>query len=249
MDNKCFEAVLAEMKPLLDGQKFVADGEIYKNDSKAVQVCFDEASKMFVLKAADVTDGEIGEFAVLSSWLFEDDQTVKDAAAVGTDFADTLRSNMGLKKTTRDTSANIALPTAEKGDAVTVTTLTQKLLAIFPEYKDDYKASVAKYGKFLYQDFFMTKFVPSIKTLLSNKAANKKPIKKLFDMLSELYVEGDGDTVDQIVAIISAAIYGSDEYIAIFKEYTEGNEHLQKSVAELLVFIKNNKKLRAALIK
>ncbi len=249
MDNKCFEAVLAEMKPSLDGQKFVVDGEIYKNDTKAVQVCFDEATKMFILKAADITDGEMGEFTVLSSWLFEDDQTAKDAAAVGIDFTDTLRSNLGLKKTTRDTTAAVALPTYEKGDAVTVTTLTQKLLAIFPEYKDDYKASVAKYGKFLYQDFFMTRFVPSIKAMLSNKAANKKPIKKLFDMLAELYVEGDAETVDQIVAIIAAAIYDNSEYVAVFKEYTEGNEHLQNSVEELSAFIKGNKKLRAALIK
>lgn len=249
MDNKCYEAVIAEMQPLLDGQKFIADGNVYKNETKTVKVCFDEESKLFSLWVADVTDGEMGEFSVLSSWLFEDDQTAKDAAAVGVDFADTLRSHMGLKKTTRDLSANIALPTFEKGDAVTVTTLTQKLLAIFPEYKDTYKASVAKYGKFLYQDFFMTNFVPSIKVLLSGKAANKKPIKKLFDMLSELYVEGDGETVDQIIAIIAAAIYDNDEYIAIFKEYTEGNEHLQKSVEELLVFIKNNKKLRAALIR
>lgn len=249
MDNKCFEAVLAEMKPLLDGQKFVADGEIYKSDAKAIQVCFDEATKMFILKVADINEGEIGEFAVLSSWLFEDDQTAKDAAAVGTDFADTLRSHLGIKKNTRDASVNIALPTVEKGDSVTVTTLTQKLLAFFPEYKEDYKESVAKYGKFLYQDFFITKFVPSIKELLSNKASNKKQIKKLFDMLSELYVEGDGATIDQIVAIVAAAIYSNKEYMEIFKQYTDGNEHLQKSVEELLLIIKSNKKLRCALIK
>ena len=249
MDNKCYEAVLAEMKPLLDGQKFEADGKIFKNDTKAVQVCYDEASKMFVLQAADVTDGEMGEFYVLSSWLFEEDQTAKDAAAVGVDFADTLRENLGLKKSTKKVTDNIALPTAEKGDAVTVTTLTQKLLAIFPEYKEEYKANVAKYGKFLHQNFFMTKFVPSIKVMLANKAANKKAIKKLFDMFEELYVEGDSACVDQIVAIIAAAVYENDEYIAIFKENTQGNEHMQKSVEELLVLIKKNKKLRAAIIR
>ncbi len=249
MENKCLEAVLAEMKPLLDGQKFVADGEIYKSDTKAVQICFDEATKMFILKVADITEGESGEFAVLSSWLFEDDQTVKDAAAVGIDFADTLRKHLGLKKNTRDASVNIALPTVEKGDAVTITTLTQKLLAFFPEYKDDYKESIAKYGKFLYQDFFITKFVPSIKALLADKSANKKQIKKLFDMLSELYVEGDGATVDQIVAIIAAVIYSNKEYIEIFKMHTDGNEHLQKSVEELLLILKSNKKLRIAIIK
>ena len=68
-------------------------------------------------------------------------------------------------------------------------------------------------------------------------------------MFSELYVEGDGATVDQIVAIISAAIYSNKEYIEIFKQYTDGNEHLQKSVEEILLIIKSNKKLRTAIIK
>ena len=250
MDNKCFDAVIAEMKPLLDGQNFKLDGEVYKNSTKAVKIIFDDTSKMFILKAADIIEEEIGDYSVLSSWLFDDDQTVKDAAAVGVDFADTLRSNMGLKKATRATSANsVALPTTEKGDAVTITALTQKLLAIFPEYKEEYKATVAKYGKFLHQEFFMSNFVPSIKTMLANKEANRKPIKKLFDMFSELYVEGDGETVDQIVAIISAAVFENQEFTDTFKENTEGNEHLQKSVEDFIPFIKSNKKLREALIK
>ena len=250
MDNKCFDAVIAEMKPLLDGQDFKLDGEVYKNSTKAVQVVFDDAAKMFILKVADITEDEIGEYAVLSSWLFDDGQTAKDAEAVGVDFADTLRSNIGLKKSTRTASANsVALPTAEKGDSATITALTQKLLAIFPEYKEEYKANVAKYGKFLHQEFFMSNFVPAIKAMLDNKVVNRKPIKKLFDMFSALYVEGDGETVDQIVAIIAATVFENQEYIDIFKENTEESKHLQKAVEDLVSFIKSNKKLRQALIK
>lgn len=249
MDNKCFEAVIAEMKPLLDGQDFKRDGDVYKNATKAVKVEFDEAAKMFILKVAEVVDGEVGEFGELSSWLFDDDQTAKDAAAVGTDFADTLRSNMGLKKSTRTAATSVALPTAEKGSDVTITTLTQKLLAIFPEHKEAYKADVAKYGKFLHQEFFMSNFVPSIKEMLADKTANRKPIKKLFDMFAELFIEGDGETVDQILAIIAATIYENSDYIAVFKESTEGNEHLQSAVVEILSLMKANKKLRAALIR
>ena len=249
MDIKCLEAVIAEMKPLLDGQDFKQSGDIFKNENKAVKVEYNDESKMFVLKLADVTDGEVGEFADVTSWLFEDDQTAKDAAAVGVDFADTLRGQLGLKKNVRPTVGAVALPTAEKGDVMTVTALTQKLLAIFPEFKDDYKESVAKYGKFLHQEFFMAKFVPAIKEMLANKNANRKPIKKLFDMFAEMYVEGDGETVDQVVAIIAAAVYENEEFIAVFKDNTEGKDHMQRSVIELLAFIKKNKKLRAALIK
>ena len=247
MDLNCYNAVIAEMKTLLDGQKFIADGDIFKNEAKAVQVSYDEGTKMFMLKTADVIDGNVGEFEVISSWLFDDDQTEKDAAAVGVDFADTLRSKLGIKKTRTNSAGDVALPTASKGDAVTLTTLTQKLLATFPECKDDYKAFVAKYGKFLHQNFYITRFVPLIKEMLSDDKKNKKAIKKLFDMLWEMYVEGDSDTVDAVVTVISASIYGNENYIALFKQYTEGKDHLVKSVEELLSVAAKSKKLREAM--
>ncbi len=249
MNKNCYDAVIEEMKPLLDGQKFVLEDGVYKNETKAVKVCFDEEAKQFALWVSDVENGNDGQYTLLTSWLFEDDQTERDAAAVGVDFADTLRANLGLKKTATKTAGQIALPTTEKGDAVTVSTLIQKLLAVFPEFKEDYKESVAKYGKFLSVDFFTTKFAPAIKEMLSDTKGNKKAIKKLFDMLEDIYIEGDGEAVDMVVALISAAIYGNEEYIKIFKEQKAENAHMISSVEALLSLIKNNKKLRAALIK
>ncbi len=249
MDKKYYNVVIEEMKPLLDGQKFVSDGDIFKNDIKAVKVCYEEETKMFAILVADITDGEVGEFTKLTSWLFEEDQTERDAAAVGVDFADTLRAHLGLKKTVKNTAGQIALPTTEKGDAVTISTLIQKLLAVFPEFKDAYKESVAKYGKFLSVEFFTTNFAAGIKDMLGDPKANKKAIKKLFDMLEDIYVEGDGEAVDMTVALVCASIYGNEEYIKIFKEQMAENQHFISSVEELLGLMKGNKKLRAALVK
>ena len=47
MNKNCYNAVIEEMKPLLDGQKFVFEGDAYKNENKAVKVSFDEETKMF----------------------------------------------------------------------------------------------------------------------------------------------------------------------------------------------------------
>lgn len=250
MEQKCYNAVISEMKPLLDGQCFKADGDIFKNDNCAVRVSFDETAKMFVLSFATVTDGETEEFTELTRWLFDDNQTEKDAVAVGVDFADTLRGKLGVKKAARTTTVGeVALPTVTKGDAVTITTLTQRLLATFPEFKENYKENVAKYGKFLYQDFYLTYFVPEIKAMLLDEKKNRKAVKKLFDMLWEMYVDGDSDTVDAVVLLISAAVYGEKSYIDLFKEYTEGKEHLHRSVDELLSIISKSKKLKQAIIK
>lgn len=245
MNEKCYDAVINEMKPLLDGQKFVCEGEVFKNEKKAVRVSYDESAKVFVLSLADVTEDSVGDFAVASTWLFDENQTEKDAAAVGVDFADTLRQALGLKAV-RGT-ANVALPTAEKGESINILTLTQKLLAMFPEFKEDYKREVALYGKFLYVDFFTEKFVPQIKALIAS--GNKKQLKKLFDMLDEMYVNGDSATTDMVISLIAASVYGDEKNTATAAEYMAENTHMKICVNELLSQIKKNKKLKAALIK
>ena len=148
MDKKYFDALISEMQVLLDGQKFVLEGDTYKNEQKAVKIEYNEEIKQFQLLIADVADGEAGEFAVASSWLFDEGQNERDAAAVGVDFADTLREKLGVKKA--KTVASVELPVADKSESASIAALTQKLLAVFPQFKDTYKASVQKYNKFLY---------------------------------------------------------------------------------------------------
>ncbi len=249
MNKKCYEAVIAEMKVLLDGQKFVAEGDIFKNEDKAVKVYYSDEQKLFILAIADVVSGEVGEFTDVASWLFGDDQNEKDAVAVGVDFADTLRGKLGIKASAVRSATNIALPTSEKGESVNVSALTQRLLANFPQFKETYKASVAKYGKFLYLDFFTTYFVPEIKNMLAGTVANKKQLKKLFDMLDEVYVDGDAEATDAVVAIIAAAVYGNDTALETVNGLIEENKHLKLSLAEFLGTMKKNKKLQKALIK
>lgn len=246
MNQNCYNAVIKEMQVLLDGQKFTLQDGTYKNETKAVKVEYDEAEKMFLLKIADITDGEQGDFTVASSWLFEDDQTERDAAAVGVDFADTLRSALGVKAD-RARISNVALPTAEKGDSVNVLTLTQKLLAIYPQFKETYKEDVAAYGKFLHLNFFTTNFVPAIQADLRDGKNNKKAVKKLFDMLADMYVDGDTNTTDTVVALLGAVAYGDEALTEAVRTQLGENKHMLTSFNEMLVSLKGSKKLREAL--
>lgn len=245
MDKKYFDAVLSEMQVLLDGQKFSETNGVYKNDQKAVKIEYNEDSKQFVLLIANVTDGEVGEFTAASSWLFDETQTERDATAVGVDFADTLREQLGVKKAR--TTANVDLPVADKSDTATISALTQKLLAVFPQFKDTYKESVAAHNKFLYLNFYAANFVPAVKQLM--ETGTKKQIKKLFDLLSEIYVSGNGETTDMIVALICAAIYGDDKKTENAYEQLGENQHLKIAVSQFSAILSKNKKLQAALIK
>ena len=245
MDKKYFDALISEMQVLLDGQKFTLDGDVYKNEKKAVKIEYNEEIKQFLLLIADVTDGEVGEFATASSWLFDETQNEKDAAAVGVDFADTLRASLGVKKA--KTVANVELPVADKSESVNIAALTQKLLAVFPQFKDAYKASVQKYNKFLYIDFFAENFVPAIKQVVD--AGNKKQAKKLFDMLSEMYNTGKGETTDAVVMLLSAVQFGDAQRGEFIAEQIEENKHLKTALAQFSLILAKNKKLQSALIK
>lgn len=248
MDNRFLGNVLNEMQPFFDEQGFKACEEgVYKSDKLAARVEYNEERQMFVLYTADITEDGTLEFGEANAWLFDDGQNAKDAEAVGIDFTETLRSTLGIKRTRSATVAPVELPASSKDGIMTVAGFTKKVLDIYPQFKDEYKAHVAKYGNFLYLDFFSYTLVPQIKQTL--KEGGKKPMKKLYELLENAYLMGDRDTVNTVVAVCAAAAYGDEELKTAVIALLEDDKHLQRGVIEFIPVIGKNKKLQAALIK
>lgn len=247
MDNRFLENVLNEMQPFFDEHGFKACEEgVYKNEKLAARVEYSDERQMFVLYTADITEDGTAEFGEANAWLFDDSQNVKDAEAVGIDFTETLRSTLGIKHT-RSATVAVELPASSKDGIMTVAGFTKKVLDIYPQYKDEYKAYVAKYGNFLYLDFFSYTLVPQIKQTL--KDGGKKPLKKLYELLENAYLTGDRDTVNTVVAVCAAAAYGDEELKAAVIALLDEDKHLQRGVIEFIPVIAKNKKIKASLIK
>lgn len=247
MDNRFLENVLNEMQPFFDEHGFKACEEgVYKNEKLAARVEYSDERQMFVLYTADITEDGTAEFGEANAWLFDDSQNVKDAEAVGIDFTETLRSTLGIKHT-RSATVAVELPASSKDGIMTVAGFTKKVLDIYPQYKDEYKAHVAKYGNFLYLDFFSYTLVPQIKQTL--KDGGKKPLKKLYELLENAYLTGDRDTVNTVVAVCAAAAYGDEELKAAVIALLDEDKHLQRGVIEFIPVIAKNKKIKASLIK
>lgn len=246
LDNRYLDIVIKEMTPFLEenGFKPQEDGS-YLNDKKAVAVEYSEERQMYLLKMADVEDGKAGEMAEVSAWLFDDSQNAKDAEAVGIDFISTIRDNLGIKRT-RSTTAQVELPTASNG-VYNISAFTKKVLDIYPQFKDTYKAHIAKYGNFLYLNFFGETLVPQIKSVLTEN--NKKSVKKLYEMLENGYVQGDKDTVNTIVACLSAACLNDEAVTANAQSMLEADKHFKNALSEFTTALSKNAKLKAALIK
>lgn len=230
------------MSPFLTEQGFKREknGE-YKKDGCSVLVEYDDARQMYVLKRAD----EDGEYQELSAWLFDDSQTERDAASVGIDFTETLSEKLGVKKNSR-AERIIDMPTSQK-DGGDIASFAKKMLDVYPQLKDPYRAHVAKYGNFLYLNFFGEELVPILRSVLCS--GDKKAIKKAFAVFEGTYITGDKDTVNAMLAVIAAAVCNSDAALSNLSAALEENSHMLRAITELIPKIKKSKKLSAALLK
>lgn len=246
MDNRYFENVIKELEPFFAENGITEKDGVFVSENKAISVNYNEQRQMYTLSVADITDGNIGEYKEINSWLFDDSQNAKDAASVGIDFANSLRKEFGIKHT-RLANANVELPTAVKGDVMNISGFAKKMLDIFPALKDEYKNHIAVYGNFLYLNFFGEFLVPRLVRLFEE--GTKKQIKKFYDVAEDAYVKGDKDTVNTLICVLAAAAYKNEKATNAIKEMLSGNAHFLNSFENFVPAFSKNKKLVSALIK
>ena len=253
MDIKYTNEIIKSITPFLTENGFVLDGASFKKDSRAFSVKYEDAKKEFVLSAADIAeDGELGASAVLSTWFFDEaDHGANDTKCIADDFTEVIAASIGVKLATAAiNSQEVAMP--EKNVAGTepgIEAFTQKFLAMFPQYKDAYKAMVAKYNDFLYIEFYKTYGIEKMKELMANEAANKKAIAKYFTMLGDMQYEGELILGDIICSVILAGAFGNDPaaFEAAAEKYLADYPFLRSAGRAAVKNYKSNKKLRAIL--
>ncbi len=241
LDNRYYDVIVAEMNGFFEENGFKTDENLFKNEKKALKIEYNEEKQLYNLYSADVSEGEIGEFSLVSSYLFDESQTKNDAVSVAIDFIDEARKTIGARAKRQSVSAE--LPTAT-GSAVNVNTLTSKFLAIYPALKDIYKIEVASKGKYLYLDFCTRFVVPEVRKTLDAK--NKKATKKLIDMLISIFVEGDRASVNLTVAILSSAIGKDGERFNTAVSFMDDCPPLVQSINRQIAVMAKNKKFAKA---
>ena len=236
------------MQPFLDENGFKSIGnDIFANESKQFSVAYNENRQMYILSVADIDeDGAVLEFKEINAWLFDDSQNAKDAEAVGIDFVNTMRKELGIK-IKRAVNNDIELPSASKTGAMTVTGFAKKMLDVFPNLKDEYKEHISVYGLILYINFFGEHMVPLMNNLFV-KATNKQLI-KLYDVFEVAYVNWVMDTVNIVIALLCAASYNDEKATAAVKEMLSVDAHFTASYINFIPVFQKNKKLFSALIK
>lgn len=237
-----YESLIKYLEPYFNELGVTAneDGTFTAKES-TFRISYNESSKCYELAMAE---GE--EFKNITSYLFDETQNERDTESVAIDFADTLRKKLGVAK--KRAAQAIELPSDQGGERVSLSGLTQKLLAIFPQHKDDYKAHCSENDRFLAVAFYREYLIPSVKALVSS--GNKKQIKKFYDAMREIFINGDDETVTFTVAVVSAAVYDSPELKAAAMEAQMAEcSTFSKNISNFCDRLKANKKLRDTLIK
>lgn len=249
MDSKVLEKIVEQLTGLIESTGFVAsaDKTEYKNERYAFKIAHDEERKLLLLDFAEVNGaGEVGEYKNISSWLFDNPEELLDAESAGMDFLDSLKTKMGIRGMRTGKNGEIAMPRKETNGTPNIETLSVKTLAIYPQFKDAYKDHVAKYGSFLYIEFFKETLMVRLAEVLDE--GNKKNLKKVFEMLCEIYTEGDRNVQNVIVGVVlCGAVKDNADRYATTLEQLEECSYLKTAFINMMARYKKDKKLREML--
>lgn len=241
MEQKFFDAVNGVLsEALLEAGFTFADGA-FTGDALSFRVAYNDEGKVFVLEKASVSEGTVGEYAAVTTYLFDEESTLSDAEAVGIDFADTARNLLGLGR--RRVAAAIQLPKKSDSQNPGIEDLTSKLLAIFPKHKDSYKEHVEEYGEFLYVNFFLETFTLDLREMLDS--GNDKKLRKTCDALNELYCKGDRSVSDAVVVVLlGGAVAGDAARAERLLSALANHQFLKPAVHNIIKRTAHDKKLR-----
>ena len=240
MDRK--EAVSLLYKFVADefkGFGFSSDSSIVE-DAETVYVDFTKndlivrlASHDNVLDLSDKLADE--EFSKLSTNLFEIDSIdEKEAKSIANEIIEAVDEKYNEKNTrasanTKKAPATVSKSAVRSGMTYDDNTLANKLTALYPELKEDYKNNFQKYGEFLSEKFFTEHANVYIINTIKSKDAQMN--KKLFKILSDIYLDGSTQVQDLIAVTILGELNNDSELLAVCRVYIEDNDFYETVVA------------------
>lgn len=193
----------------------------YKGENKALKIeHFND--KITLLGAAK--EGEIleSDYSKLSASLFDEESAdAKGVKYVVNEFGETLVEHFGTK-TVKPTKTKLPQPVskaAAKSGSVSYdpNTLANRFTTIYPELREEYKANCEKYGQFLAEDFFVNHGTPA--AMQTIKENNPQKMKRLFNLLNDIYEDGTNETQSLIVVTILGAMDNDQEMLAACVDY------------------------------
>ena len=237
MDTQAYERILAKIEPLLKERGFhretVQELDCFLGKDRAFSVIYKEENHLFVLRTAELEEGEGIVWTELSSWLYDEHSVPSDADSIGADFEDSIKQQLGIRENLQRNN-RVELPTrSKKNEGMDMEGFTGKFLSIYPQYKDAYRETVAQYGEFLYDHFFRLYGAKQLVEAL--ESGNRKQCDKMFSFLNEGFMNGDS-AVGAVVlyTILAGALLDHPELVEKANDCMEKYNYLKDGTETLL---------------
>lgn len=205
---------------------------LFTGESVAYSVIYYTEKMHTVLRSCTMTDdGPDNQWKTMSTWMFNPEtDTIKEAESIGNDFADVVSTTSAVKRVKQTKKKK-----SEDGNADPLF-LAKRFVTYFPELKAEVSAEQNNYESFRGVTFMRTHVVPRMNEMFER--GNKTEIKKVAQMLSTQYANGDMDTRSIITMVVlnSIEIKYIDEFLTLL------SEDLQKAWKTALKF--KGKKVR-----
>ena len=194
----------------------------YGGKKGAVRIEFFEGKISLLCSLAVAETAVDDDFRKTSTSLFDpesiDDRDIK---YVVNDFCDSVteifgKQNKGAKKLPQPVSKAAAKSGSVYYDLVT---LGSRFVQLYPELKDAYKENIEKYDEFLADDFFINHGNAKFRETVRQN--NPLQMRKLFNMLNEIYNDGTNQTQSVIVVTILGSLYDDENLLANCVDYMD----------------------------
>lgn len=234
-----------------DGE-FIAeeDGAVtarYTGEKGVIAVSYTDGK--VVLYSGEDTEAPESTPKKLSASLLSEDADSRDVKYVVNELTDTLESKYAKKAAVakkvnqQKTPQTVSKAAIKHGSFYDPNTLASKLCLVFPELRPIYKENLATYGDFFGEEFF-TKYGTN-KVIEAIKANDPQTMKKLFQILNEIYEDGTSEVQDVIAVTILGQLGNDQILLARCVDYM--SETMAPPVIEVNKYLASSKKARRLL--
>lgn len=202
-----FDKIVSELDATLSSLGFEKDGSAsstelccrYSGEKGAVSLECDNGK--FVMLTGETVDTAEKK---LCTFLIED-ATEGDIRYLVSEAKDSLqgkfdKKTIAPKKNIQKTPQTVSKAAVKNGSFYDANTLASKLCLVFPELRPYYKDNLNEYGEFMGEEFF--KKYGTEKIIGAIKENNPQTMKKMFQILNEIYEDGTNDTQSLIAVTI-----------------------------------------------
>lgn len=234
--TQAFEIITTKVEGILLQHGFTkqpvanSDNELtalYTGDIAYNIIYYKDKKRIVMRSCSMVSDEPDNAWKTIATWLFDPDcDGPKEAENIGNDFVETVKGpkqaaiQQNQKKKKKDNDGNV--------DSLF---FANRMVAYFPELKQEIAYEKAHYSSFRGVLFADEKIVPKFKQFVAS--ANEKSLTKLSQNLSDLYNAGDLDVKGIITYILLNSIDDDGKFNSLISEFNDNEKKIAREARKL----------------